>query len=379
MNIGIISCYDWLQRTGNYGTLFQNMALQMTLRHMGHQTTWIALAPDQAEKRKTVLCKALYAFTHPDSIIRKAAEVKQAAVQKKFYEKHPRHISTFLDTYVSHTAYLSLPDLRSKGYLDQLDAYIVGSDNVWATVNPDYFLSFAPDGAPKLAYAASAPWEQLPESWAEKAAPYLESFNGISVRESAGLAWIQKAGYNAELVLDPTLLLTMDDYLPLFERRPGDANAAIAYVVNSADTLLPVLPELKKEAESLGVPLRVAALQGAEYDIPEDIYWSPSPGRWLKAFYEAPFIVTNSFHGLAFSIIMQRNFVLLPQRGKYGNANSRFSSLLPLLGLENRILDDPGQLRTILSQPIDWNDVQTKLNVWRSTSQKFLISSLTAQ
>ena len=379
MNIGIISCYGWLRRTGNYGTLFQNMALQIALRRMGHQTTWLAVAPEQEGEHKGILGKALYALAHPSSFIRKVAEVKHAKVREMFYAKHPRHINMFLDTYVNHSPYLSLAELRSQGYLDGLDAYIVGSDNVWATVNPDYFLSFVPAETPKLAYAASAPWERLPEEWSQEAGPYLESFRSISVREDAGLGWIQKAGYNAELVLDPSLLLTKDDYLPFCEESRNGTNAAVTYIVNSSDSLQLFLPELREEANTLGVPLKIAALQGAEFAIPEDIYWSPTPGDWLKAFSEAPFVVTNSFHGLAFSIIMQRNFVLLPQLGRYGNANSRFSSLLHLLGLENRILDRPGQLHSLLSRPVDWYYVQTKLNEWRSISRRFLNSGLTAQ
>ena len=379
MNVGIISCYGWLMKTGNYGTLMQNWALQTILQRLGCQTTWLAVAPHANSTQHTsLLSKVQYVLSHPTSIHRKIKEIKQTKKQIAFYQKYPRKIEPFLDKYVPHTPYIPLQELEKQGYLQDIDVYIVGSDNVWENVNDIYFLGFAENTAIKLAYAASAPWAHLEQDWPQKAAPYLKKFQGISVRESAGIDLIDKTGCHAEHVLDPTLLLNKEDYLKLTQSE-ADSPAIFAYVVNNSQALLSLLPQLENISRQLAIPLRIAALQNAEYDIPANYYCSPTPTEWIKNFANAPFIVTNSFHGMAFSIIMQKPFVVLPQSQTNSKGNSRFSSLLGQLGLENHILREKDQLENIVKTSINWKSVDQALSSLQQKSIHWLSQTLSLQ
>ena len=98
-----------------------------------------------------------------------------------------------------------------------------------------------------------------------------------------------------------------------------------------------------------------------------------SPEIWLKGFRDAKYIVTDSFHGMVFSIINQKPFIVFANKAR---GVSRMTDLLDLLGLNDRILYDDDQNWSILDNAIDWSQVEQRLKDLREESINWLIDNL---
>ena len=95
--------------------------------------------------------------------------------------------------------------------------------------------------------------------------------------------------------------------------------------------------------------------------------------KWLRAFYDAEFVITDSFHACVFSIIFNKPFIV------YGNKErgyARFDSLLKIFGLEERIATSLNDIDKIINKPIDWNNVNSIHTEWKENSISFLINNL---
>ncbi len=354
MKIGIISNDDWLRQWDNYGTLFQNYALQTHLRHLGHETFWI-LTRNERLTARDALKKALLRTARDPSFplrVAKALFVSQILFRRErariaaFNAKHPRRFAEFFEKYVPHTrGRFSCADLTKNP--PPADAYIVGSDQVWGCVSVSTFLGFGAPDALRIAYAASTAWKTKSEAWLDAARRAFPRFDAVSVRERDGIDVCERAGRrDAVHVADPTLLLEKEDYMRIVrEEGKGAAfpkKTVLAYFLNVKK--LESLPwhDLVEFARERAAALKVVPLQGAELAIPEEFVFAPSPSEWLNAYDKADCVLTNSFHGTAFAIIMRKPFLVVLQKGKTAGENCRFLSLLEKLNLESRIFDEMG-------------------------------------
>lgn len=357
MKIALIT----LPLENNYGGILQNYALQQVLRSMGHHPVtmrWPAYTLLGYCRR--VLLAALRGFRgmpHPSP-----GEYRhQRAGMEGFIQQHIAY------RWTRHPA-AQLRRLRP-------DALVVGSDQVWrAAYNgpqlPRMFLSFA-QGKPnikRISYAASlgtATWE-MDEPMTRRCAELLREFNAVSVREQEAVPLIeQHMGVKAQWVLDPTMLLPRDHWLQLAKTIPAEDPTVLLY---SLDAGPDVIREAQAFAASQGLPLQVMrANAGVTHD--------DSPQRWLARLRDARYVITDSFHGTAFSILLGRQFVSLcnQQRGA-----SRFTSLLAPFGLQSRLVpqDHPEQLPSALSQEIDYAKVLPILQSRRHSSLQFLQAAL---
>lgn len=386
MKIGIVSLYGWLKLWDNYGTLLQNYALQTHLRRRGHDTYWIrtrvphrptarSLGPLQAVRAGVSL--ALRPFRGPSR-----GERLQA-----FNRGNPRYFDDFLRAQVP----VSAQEYSSAELLEDppvADAYISGSDQVWRDVTDVNFLGFGPSRIRRIAYAVSAPWSALSADWYAHAATHVSRFTSIGVRELEGIAACRRLGRpDAVQVIDPTLLLNREDYRTLVsEMGPADSfltGSLLGYFVNAsrADDFPLLLSE--RLARLQGVPLRAIPLQGSELFIPQSLVFAPRPSGWIDAFDRASAVVTNSYHGALFAVLMQRPFLVFLQGGATTAENSRFFSALAPLGLEDRIVAReawesavPEAMLDRLLAPVDWTGVAERLDEMREVSAGFLSAAL---
>ena len=86
----------------------------------------------------------------------------------------------------------------------------------------------------------------------------------------------------------------------------------------------------------------------------------------------ADVVFTNSFHGTAFSILMNRPFVVFPRKHKASGMNSRIESLLSGLGLSRQIYHERRSIEQIASKKIEWNSINEKLHFLRQGSLAYL-------
>ncbi len=328
----------------NYGAVLQTYALGHVLKHLGHEVSLIDLRPPALTEGPTL---------HPLGLLKRWEFAR-------FLRAHcpPKTATTDRPGEVARLA-------------PAADAWVVGSDQVW---NPeitgafagDFFLAGVPPGTRRLAYAASFGRDVL--AWEpglrEQARRWLAGFDGISVREASGLRLCQELGAGrCEHVLDPTLLL--GDFRALLPAaRPG--RDLLCMVYQPGPGFAPAAAGLARALELS--PLLLGRRAGATgfRDLPH-----PAVTRWVRCFRDAAFVLTDSFHGLAFALIFNRPFAVVP-----GNPERfcRLKDLLTDLQLESRIFATYEELAgsTRWRDPVPYEEVNRRLAAQRATSLDFL-------
>ncbi len=336
----------------NYGGIMQAWALQQVLKRMGHEVVTIDRQPDQP------------------SLTYKAARLAYRAGMKSIgkrkapinFERHLptilQHTQSFIDENIIMSEPLySTQQLRAHFDRENYDAVIVGSDQTWRPkYSPNiynFFLDFLEDkNILRIAYASSFgvdEWEYN-EAQTTRSAELAKKFDAISVREHSGVELCRNFfSVEAAHVPDPTLLLQREDYIKLIgKHRLGDeAQGIFTYFL---DKTLEKQVLAKQISEHFGEP--VYSCQ-AQYNIEEDIradtesFIMPHMADWLTGFANASLVLTDSFHGMVFSLIFGKPFMVL---GNKKRGLTRFKSLEKMLGRDDVIRDAS---ETLLNRDFD--------------------------
>ncbi|MEA1988042.1 MAG: polysaccharide pyruvyl transferase family protein [Pseudomonadota bacterium] len=372
MKIGILT----LPIVDNYGGILQAVALYRYLENQGHDVVLIYKdnAHQQALWKKVVISCLLKIPFHDFKKIKTNAKKKQARPQLKsfhrpFIESQIAVISNDLFTKADLTNYV-----KKEG----LEAVIVGSDQVWRKdyISDLYYLSYFLDfvenpKVKRIAYAASFGkdhWEgQGDETVINR---LLQSFNSVSTREASGAKVCRETfGYNyAEHVLDPTLLHDANFYL---KEVIGDNDienikrtAMVTYVLDEA-------LEKKKIIDSVKTKINLSNILHLKgFNADKELFTVP---QWLAAFAFSNFIITDSFHGMVFSILFEKNFIVI---ANHDRGLDRFISLLTLLGLEDRLVTKHTDIEDLSLEAIDYNAVKLLLSRYKGESYAFLNTAL---
>lgn len=346
----------------NYGQILQNFALQYVLKKKGFQPITILYNNVELSIFQYYKYKLL-------SILR----------LRKVYD--PRGFCAFRKKYIKKTKpYFGIKSLFRK---KNADLYITGSDQVWSMSVNDvnngyYYLAFVKDNIPKISYAASFGRDVIPNNQKETIKKFLSRFSAISVRELSGITICENLGLKAEHVLDPTMLLSGEVYRSIFKLSALHTNKYV-YVyhlnINSKndiywDTLRNVIDKYKIIGTvSSGRTPAIELLPDIEY-----VY--PNPIKWLEYISNAELVITTSFHGMVYAILFHIPFLVFPLRGEHSNSNSRIVDLLKAVNLGCRLITAPNCIADVISQDIDWIDVEQRLDVFRNKSLTFLNSNL---
>lgn len=357
----------------NYGCLMQNFALQKAIECLGHVPL-------------TIRCQH-FKFYRNIRLLRLFAKHVLGKNIDSVADGKAKNLVDFIKRNINVTRLINPPLSFRKLHKYNLDAFIVGSDQVfrkkYSPHFPSFLLDFLPKGnnALRISYAASFgvdaekfKEEMDPCSIADMAQS-LKRFDSISVRELSGKNICSEfLGVNAKFVLDPTLLFDKAFYCELLEKEsqkyPYAKRAPIfAYILDST------------EAKDILLRRAISLFGGSVFDFlaeSKSNLEEPHPpiSDWLNGFYSSDFVITDSFHGTVFSIIFNKPFVVL---GNYNRGMERFISLLALVGLDDRLIDEHDINafdRLISMPPIDWRAVDAKLDEMRKISFDFIKNSL---
>lgn len=318
----------------NYGGILQNYALQTVLKRMGHEVITLdgeVKVRQTAKRRVTELVKKIL-------IALRDVDGRVLGIWK--YQNSNEILSCNTSQFINK--YINVRKLK-KHIEPEFDALIVGSDQVW---RPEFsnldeaFLEFAEDwDVLRLSYAASFGLDSITLTPMEigKYGRLLKMFNAISVRERSGIDICNNIfNVEAELVLDPTLLLTSSDYINNLkiedvEHSEGDIfyyfldkNQYKQHIVSMAHLYIDKkVFTVNSDVEDLNAPINKRI--------------QPPIEKWLRAFYDATFVITDSFHGCVFSIIFNKPFVLIANKHR---GLARFTSLFEQLGIHDRIIEE---------------------------------------
>lgn len=231
-----------------------------------------------------------------------------------------------------------------------LDAVVVGSDQVW---RPTYngggmighnFLDFCTQ-APirRVAYAASFGTDvcEFTPSQVSVFRPLLQKFDGVSVREDSGVALCRELfGVEAQHLLDPTLLLDREDYMSFAGISTSDTpqGGLLSYILDRSEETDRTVEDMARE-RGLRIIRVNSQYENREAALKDRI--QPPLEEWLRAFYDADFVVADSFHAAVFAIIFGKPFkiVINPDRGA-----ARIESLLRLFDCQDNMIKSISEL-----------------------------------
>ena len=341
----------------NYGAVLQSYALQNILQRLGvDKVRIIDYYPKHYKKYRFFIKQTLKSIIRfdPKGIVRGLICISKETKIEHFRKDNLMRTQYFCS------------DKVLKNRLEHYDVYFCGSDQIWNisfTENGEgrgkntytYYLDFAPNDAVKASYAASFGETEYKTKLIASIKQCLDRFDFISVREKTGVEILKKMNIdNAEIVPDPTLLLEKREYERFVKNESILGKYAFVYILHGKDN------DAKSLVEKLhqdGYNILKSGDEGVE--------------EWLTYIYNAECVLTNSFHGIVFSIIFERPFVAFFVSGS--GMNDRIITLLGELGLGNRIFD--GDI-SIINNEIDWDSVKDKLNRYRKGGIDYLIRVL---
>lgn len=334
----------------NFGGILQMYALQKVLESKGHEVVIL----DKPHKRKLSLGRSFLAYSKRfiyKFFLRKKTRIFEEHYFNKTYPIVSKNIKQFVDEHLHLKIVKNLYEIKSSDF----DAFVVGSDQIWRKqYNRDIknsFLYFARHwNVKRYAYAASFGIDEWDYSKKETeiCSNLLKKFDFVSVREISGEKLCEKyLDVHACLALDPTLLLTSEDYLRLVKKESVDKykGCLVCYILDDNENKKRLV---QKVSEALKIrTLYINAKWNTDAPVSERI--QPSVELWLAAFAGADFVVTDSFHGTVFSIIFEKNFFTITNASR---GLARMKSLLSVFGLSDRLVENAENL----------NFAQTKAN-----------------
>lgn len=268
-----------------------------------------------------------------------------------------------------------------EGLNDAYGIFVCGSDQIWQPreYDPRYFLDFAGDDRLKVAYAPSLGLPRVEDGdVARRMARVCSRFDALSTREETGSKIVSDlTGREVATVIDPTLLIEGEKWLGvagLDASRPDAGSYLLAYMLGTSESHWKRVYALGKD---LGLPVRVIPVFRKDLRRPGCIKEPVGPREFVSLIAGAAYVCTDSFHGVAFSINMNREFCVFERfkRGASGSQNSRVYNILEKTGLNSRLATKDARDEDLVA-PIDWAEPNEKVAAERERSLAWLEAAL---
>lgn len=372
MKIGIMTMWNAID---NYGGILQTYALQRYLRDQGHDAYDIRFTKVEGKhvRLKLVLKSILYFF---HLYLRDVDKAVYYAKKRKFLDFRKRNIN------LSDSSYYTIRALQKNAPV--ADAYITGSDQVWARSlkrsdnERAWYLDFGSDNIKRIAYAVSFGHNYFPVEDDGLFKKLVSRFTGVSVRELNGLLFCEERGIKAERCIDSTFLLPADHYMGIASKRKYAENFAYLYFLNVETPQEIYFEEVMKLIADND--LKAICTTASGYTPAKEIYsgveydYATVEG-WLSNILYSDIVFTTSFHGIVFSLLFKKQFIYMPLQTK-GAGNDRVIDLLSCVELTSRIASK-GNISQLMSTPILYDSLNMKeINSMIINSKRFLNKSL---
>lgn len=381
MRIGVLT----LPLHTNYGGILQAYALQTVLERMGHDVD-VFQSPfcKKVGLPKFPRCIKVYLKRIVKNVItRKKCHIRAERYYNKEYEASSEKTRAFIKRYIHEKKINSLLEINELSY----DCIVVGSDQVWRPVYfkrmwnapaENMFLAFLKrENIVRVAYAPSFGVDrcELANDELEKCRKSIQLFNCISVREKSGIEICEnKLGVKASLVLDPTMLLQTKDYVELIEKSPSQRPSGnlLTYILDDCKWKNAVIDDMAKKMQMK--PFEINSKVDC-VEAPFEERCQISVEAWLRSFWEAEFVITDSFHACVFSILFEKPFLVLANRLR---GTSRLYSLLEMFNKTDCLIGDISEY----SKEKDYRfkpDYSSRLEILRMQSVGFLFQGVGAK
>lgn len=372
--IGIITYFNYY----NYGSMLQGFALQHYIQNNYSDIdceliNFRSIPPNNTSfwrKAKVRFNRIGYYLTHLSEIRTKSAYHSKMSIRNTYFD-------IFLNTQVKVT-----PEFyRNKSQLMQhppiYDIYITGSDQTWSpNISGGYdlspmFLDFAVGGARKAAYAPSVGVSKFTHEQESFLKCKLNSYSLISCREVGGAKLLERiTGKEVPPVIDPTLLLNKNQWEKLAVPSEIKVNYIFCYFLGSRQYYRDFAKKLSMQT---GLPIVCLPVNWKDFSNDDNLVWNAGPLEFVGLINGAEYVCTDSFHGVAFSSNLNKNFYAFIKHAGLSDAgdNSRLFDYLKRIGLEDRLITEYDG-NEICVKSIDYSSVNERLAKERENSYRYI-------
>lgn len=354
----------------NYGTYLQALALALSIKKMGYDIEII----DYIRSFCTFKCR-LMSIKNP---IKWFYNLIWGLPQwEKLRKKDHNFIRRFVP--LTSSTYYSCEEIKKKTPI--ADIYMTGSDQVWNSIHnrgieKSFFLEFVPKNCKRVSYAASIGVEQFSKEQQTSIVKLLQKYNKITVREKEASLLLASLGLNEiPVVLDPTLLLNKSEWINIAKQYPFQKSESflLVYSVESEKQNLLIEKYAVELSKKYGWKIYEINYGNFRHKLKfaNKHFMQATPDMFLNLMLEADFVIVSSFHGTAFSINFNKQFLTIsPER-----FNSRVENILTICGLKDRlVLDDSKDADDW--EPIEYSKVNSILGEERRISKCYLTDML---
>ena len=368
MKIDIVT----LHRAQNYGSVLQAFALQKQIEKLGHQAYILDYYPERYTNKGLLkrLKNKSSRFNNPLVLLIAKLLIYPSYLKKGIqFNKFMHYLNLEKPSFATNE--------EGMGRFTDADAYCAGSDQIWNShwnegVEKALYLDFVPKGKLCLSYAASIGLSNIPANEIDETKLLLDKFEFLSLREDKGVELVRELGRtDAVQCLDPTLLMSKEEWSLYADDSYKGKEYVLTYNLHHD-------PEIDKCAKAIASKyhLQIRNISYNWHDIVRHghLDWCPTVEGFLGLIKNAKYVVADSFHATAFSIIFEKPFVVITPEV----ASSRLSSLLKMLGLDDHNINKFTSLK-VIEQPIDYIRVKSIIATKQRESISFLNKAFTCK
>ena len=358
-----------LQNVPNYGSVLQCYATEQIIKKFGYEIETINYLPERMTKIGMLKnIKEKSKRLHNSILLRTIARIII----------FPSYLLRFKTFQLFRKNNLNMTKKIYKVYEDfernipYADIYCTGSDQVWNSdwnneIDKALFLEFVPKGKKCIAYAASFGKEKLDNAEKEETKTMLTKYKYISTREKSGVEILNSLGLKGENVLDPTLLLTGEEWRKISSKRFLNEKYILVYNLNRNKK---IDNYAKKISSKTGYKIKYLSYQLHEFYKKGKMYCNPKVEDFIALIDNAECVVTDSFHAVAFSINLSTPFAIVYPK----KFSTRLQSILSILDLNDRVVKNDNT--EVINNMINYKEVQEILNKEREKSLQWFETAL---
>lgn len=366
MVIKTITCHD----VYNLGASLQAFALQYYLEGQGHDVQIIDYKPDYLSghyKLWTVSNPVFNKFFIKQLYLIAKLPGRLLALRRK--RVFDRYTAEYLKLTKRYNSYEEL-----KADPPHAECYIAGSDQIWNTLfqngrDAAFYMDFGPANVKRISYAASFATSNIAPEYKDFVSNKICGIDSVSIREKTSLPLLAELGCgDGVAVCDPVFLLSKQEWNQTISCSPVETNVDKYLLVYLTD----IGPQIEKIAQKIKLKTgwKIISVGGIKAKCADKSFQNAGPLEFVHLIRNAEFVISNSFHATAFSIIMGTRFCVV---NRTDAINERMKSILEDYGLSNRLVSEYDD---VLLESMDLNQIDATLKRISNDSKEWLNSQL---
>lgn len=332
--VGIVTLHGYF----NYGNRLQNYAVEQVLKSLGCEVETIrneSIPKNNSNVIKKVL--RLLINNPKQFFVKIFKKINSNNKDKKVEEFNTRKKERFINfskEFLNESDFFISPNNIPENFEADYDYFITGSDQVWnptiGSSSPLHFLFFATQEK-RIAFSPSFAISEIPVEYRDNFRKWINEMNYLSVRENEGAEIINRlAGRNAPVLVDPTMVLTKEDWKSIADEFPSkpEKNYLFTYILGNLSN------EKEKSIKEIAKDNNLEIVNLADQNKLD--YYTSGPREFLDFIKSASLVLTDSFHASIFSIIFKTPFIVFDRMDNNLPMNSRINTLLKKFDLMSR-------------------------------------------